>query len=227
MSKSIVISHKNVNRATKELKVAGYKSTKKLSNSSKQVSYNKHNSLKHHNLRNVDVKNVITFYGLVRMPNDKVCLVMEYAENRNLHNHLSGNRLNLKLKTKWAIDIQRGLLACHEHSIMNLDLKTRNIFIDYNLILKIADFGLSYMRPESDIRYEARGLLQWASPEYVSKKLKMQEYYKDQPDLSAKLSRRIADLIAVLTKKDVKGELKDVVKKCCNYNPPEHIALKE
>ncbi|CAG8854244.1 20924_t:CDS:2, partial [Gigaspora margarita] len=125
---------------------------------------------KHRHLRNADVKNVIKFHGVVRKPNDRICIVMEYAKNGNLQDYLSRNYLDWNFKSQWIIEVSRGLLTCHEHGIVHLDLRARNIFVDYNLTLKIADFGFKSLK--------------WASPEYVSDEEKMKEYFKDQPDLS-------------------------------------------
>ncbi|CAG8765632.1 7286_t:CDS:2, partial [Gigaspora rosea] len=72
---------------------------------------------------------------------------MEYAEYGNLQNYLSKTQYEWEQKAEWAIDISRGLITCHEYGIPHLNMKTKNIFVDYALTLKFADFGLSYMRP--------------------------------------------------------------------------------
>ncbi|CAG8534445.1 2448_t:CDS:2 [Racocetra fulgida] len=186
---------------------------------------------KHRNIRNADIKNVITFYGVVRKPDDKICLVMEYAENGNLQDYLLKNQCEWEQKAEWAIDISRGLLACHEYGITHLNMKAKNIFVDHNLTLKIADFGLSYMRPRLNCECCVKGSIPWASPEYISDDPKMKEYYKDRPQLSEiiefKLSKKIDNLIEELKRGDAPDELKNVVQKCCNYNPLNRIALEE
>ncbi|CAG8452181.1 11953_t:CDS:2, partial [Dentiscutata heterogama] len=255
MSQSIVISHKDGN--WNESKIYENKSNK---TNIQLGTYNQRQIAelrKHRHLRNANIKNVITFFGVVRKPNDKICIVMEYASNENLQDYLSKNLLDWKLKTRWIVDISRGLLACHEHNIAHLDMKAKNIFVDHNLTVKIADFGFSYMKSGLDIGYENGGSLQWASPEYISDDPKMKEYYKDQPDLSdiysfglvaweilmngkepydsmdndeikeAKLSKNISGLIDDLKERDTPGGLRKVVEKCCNYNPPDRIALEE
>ncbi|KAF0507906.1 actin-binding protein ipp-like [Gigaspora margarita] len=272
--KSIVIPHKNGTWNGQEIYQGSYSKIelgiyKKYSEFTKEfqvavkhfdskINVNKmiRELRKHRNLWNANIKNVITFYGVVRKPNDKICLVMEYMENGNLHDYLSKNQLDWNFKAQWVIDISRGLLACHEYGIAHLDMKAKNIFVDYNLTLKIADFGFSYMRPGSNIEYE-NGSLQWASPEYISDESNMKEYYKDQPyfsdiysyglvaweiltngkepydDMSsdeikkAKLSKNIGDLVDELKENDAPGVLRKIVEKCCNYNPPDRIALEE
>ncbi|CAG8588820.1 34642_t:CDS:2 [Racocetra persica] len=198
MSQSIVISHKDgqwngdkIHNGASKIELGKYKELKvAVKHFDGKVNVNKviRELRKHRHLRssNSNIKNVITFYGVVRKPNDRICLVMEYARNGNLHEYLSRNLLDWKIKAGWIIDVSRGLLACHENDIAHLDMKAANIF-DHNLTLKIADFGFSYMKSGldiGDIGYANRKSLQWVSPEYISEDQKMKDYYKGQPDLS-------------------------------------------
>ncbi|CAG8813282.1 44975_t:CDS:2, partial [Gigaspora margarita] len=212
---------------------------------------------KHRNLRNADIKNVITFYGVVRKPDYKICLVMEYAEYGNLQYYLSKTQYQWEQKAEWAIDISRGVIACHEYGITHLNMKTKNIFVDYASTLKIADFGLSYMRPRLNIECTEKGSIPWTSPEYISDDPKLRRYYEDQPQLSdiysyglvvweilmngkrpydnmdndeiieAKLSKKIDNLIEELKGRNSPDELSNIVQKCCVYNPLNRIALEE
>ncbi|CAG8559934.1 8025_t:CDS:2, partial [Ambispora leptoticha] len=94
------------------------------------------------------------------------------------------------------------------------------------------------------------GSIPWVSPKYISDDPKMKEYYKDQPQLSViweilmnrkepynnmdndeiieiKLSKKIDNLIEELKGENTPDELRNIVQKCCDYNPLNRIALEE
>ena len=89
--------------------------------------------------------NIVCFYGITKNIN-KYYLVLELAET-NLTSFLHLNQsLNWKERIKLSIDICRGLSSLHQNNIIHRDLKSENILIFKNNIIKITDFGISYLK---------------------------------------------------------------------------------
>ena len=99
-------------------------------------------------------------------------LVTEYCENGNLFEFLHGKdspdledieRLNL------ALEIAQGINYLHSFNppILHRDLKSLNILLDKNYIVKIADFGWARLR--NNHMTKKRGTFQWMAPEVISK----------------------------------------------------------
>ena len=99
-------------------------------------------------------------------------LITEYCENGNLFEFLHGKdapdledveRLNL------ALEIAQGINYLHSFKppILHRDLKSLNILLDKNFIVKIADFGWARLRDNHMTKL--RGTFQWMAPEVISK----------------------------------------------------------
>ncbi|CAG8789029.1 12324_t:CDS:2, partial [Gigaspora margarita] len=127
--------------------------------------------------------NVINFRGLTKQFNGIKCLIMDYVENGNLHEYLSNNALKLEIKLKMSIDIAKGLLECHDHGIIHLNINSENILVDKNLQIKIAGFGFNKngeFNNEGNLRFlmpfvYTLETVRWAAPEYISEHQKMDE----------------------------------------------------
>ncbi|KAF0483213.1 kinase-like protein [Gigaspora margarita] len=65
-------------------------------------------------------KYVINFRGMTVSPNEVTnYLVMDYAENGNLHEYLSSYQLEWDEKLRMSINIAEGLFECHRHKIIH------------------------------------------------------------------------------------------------------------
>ncbi|CAG8446402.1 16010_t:CDS:2 [Dentiscutata heterogama] len=146
---------------------------------------------------------------------------MDYVENGNLHDYLSKNELEWDAKLKMTIDIALGLLECHDHNIIHLNINSENILVDKNLELKIAGFGFIKNGEFDNIEN-----VRWAAPEYISRNQKMGEEklsvmweiamngkkpYEDIEDFdklkNAKVTGENEDLIKELETKNTPGRL--------------------
>ncbi|KAB1211148.1 hypothetical protein CJ030_MR6G021662 [Morella rubra] len=84
----------------------------------------------------------------------------------------SGIRLDWMRRLKVAIGAARGLVYLHEDAnppIIHRDIKSNNILLDERLNAKVADFGLSKLKVDSERSYvstQVRGTLGYMDPEY-------------------------------------------------------------
>lgn len=114
-----------------------------------------------------------------------LCLVLEYCVHGSLHHflkseHRHGVKINMPLVYRFALDIARGVYYLHrKQSIVQRDLKARNILVDESLNAKVADFGLSRVLDDGEQnKLTACGTPAWTAPEVVRL-----EAYTDKVDV--------------------------------------------
>lgn len=78
---------------------------------------------------------------------EECVLGMEYMPNGNLENYINQNdaELTTARRLRWAADVAEGLSILHAAGVLHCDLKPKNLLVDADLRLKIADFGSSSM----------------------------------------------------------------------------------
>eukprot|EP01026_Neomeris_dumetosa_P035033 TRINITY_DN2802_c0_g2_i1.p1 TRINITY_DN2802_c0_g2~~TRINITY_DN2802_c0_g2_i1.p1 ORF type:complete len:765 (+),score=90.46 TRINITY_DN2802_c0_g2_i1:201-2297(+) len=93
--------------------------------------------------------NIVKCYGSTQIPR---AIVMEYCHAGSLQDYIYTFRQGYPLPLQEVLDIglqiADGLAYLHPH-IMHLDLKPQNILFDANLVVKLADFGLSKWKDDS------------------------------------------------------------------------------
>ncbi|KAK8447555.1 hypothetical protein SEVIR_8G091300v4 [Setaria viridis] len=109
-------------------------------------------------LMRVKHKNIVRFLGYCSNTQRKVfdhegnyimaevrqrLLCFEYVPRGSLDNYITDVSLGLEWKMRYQIirGICEGLHHLHDKRIAHLDLKPRNILLDYNMVPKICDFG--------------------------------------------------------------------------------------
>ncbi|XP_054780376.1 probable serine/threonine-protein kinase SIS8 isoform X2 [Prosopis cineraria] len=93
--------------------------------------------------------NVVLFMGaVIRPPN--LSIVTEFLPRGSLYRliHRPNNQLDERRRLRMALDAARGMNYLHNCSpmIVHRDLKSPNLLVDKNWVLKVCDFGLSRMK---------------------------------------------------------------------------------
>ncbi|XP_040823583.1 serine/threonine-protein kinase MARK2-like [Ochotona curzoniae] len=96
----------------------------------------------------------------------QLCLVMELAEGGTLRSHVIDRG---GLTEEEAKDLLGQLLEaveyCHAQRVAHRDLKLRNILLDTNMRVKLADFGFSCRLPEGQLVRGFYGTPEYSAPE--------------------------------------------------------------
>jgi Tol biopolymer transport system component len=76
-------------------------------------------------------------------------IVTELLEGETLRSRLAAGALPVRKAIDYAIQTARGLAAAHEKGIVHRDLKPENLFLTRDGRVKILDFGLAKLKPET------------------------------------------------------------------------------
>ena len=73
-------------------------------------------------------------------------MIMEYCNGGELFDYIvKHTRLSEKQACKFYLELISGIEYIHQSGVCHRDLKPENLLLDYDLTLKIVDFGLSNM----------------------------------------------------------------------------------
>src|SRR5712692_2818131 len=76
-------------------------------------------------------------------------IVTELLEGETLRGRLGVGALSPRKATDYAVQTAKGLAAAHEKGIVHRDLKPENLFLTRDGRVKILDFGLAKLKPET------------------------------------------------------------------------------
>ncbi|CAB4319623.1 unnamed protein product [Prunus armeniaca] len=120
-------------------------------------------------LRKVHHRNVVCFIGAcTKSPH--LCIVTEYMPGGSLYDYLHKNHNVLKLSEllKFAIDVCKGMEYLHHKNIIHRDLKTANLLMDTNNVVKVADFGVARFQNQEGVMTAETGTYRWMAPEVIN-----------------------------------------------------------
>lgn len=122
-------------------------------------------------LKSVNHDNVVRFYGACTKQR-KYVIVTEYMPGGNLYDflHKQKNTLDLTMILRIAIGISRGMDYLHQNNIVHRDLKTANLLMGSDHVVKIADFGVSRNPPQEGDMTAETGTYRWMAPEVINHK---------------------------------------------------------
>ncbi|XP_077304147.1 mitogen-activated protein kinase kinase kinase 20 isoform X2 [Lithobates pipiens] len=116
-------------------------------------------------------RNIIQFYGAVLEP-PNYCIVTEYAACGSLYDYINSNRsedMDMEHIMAWATDVAKGMHYLHMEApirVIHRDLKSRNVVITVDGILKICDFGASRFHSHTT-HMSLVGTFPWMAPEVI------------------------------------------------------------
>uniref|UniRef100_A0A2P2I6B6 non-specific serine/threonine protein kinase n=1 Tax=Hirondellea gigas TaxID=1518452 RepID=A0A2P2I6B6_9CRUS len=100
-----------------------------------------------------------------------LCLVMEYADGGDLASRVrrakeAGEFLPEETVLKWFVQVIFAVQYLHSNDILHRDLKTQNIFLMKNDLIKVGDFGIArVLMSREDLATTAIGTPYYLSPE--------------------------------------------------------------
>ncbi|XP_058126307.1 mitogen-activated protein kinase kinase kinase 13-A [Anopheles ziemanni] len=132
----------------------------------KKVREVKETDIKH--LRKLDHENIVKFKGVCTQA-PAFCIIMEYCAHGPLHKKLqdSGGIISPQQLVSWSQQIAHGMQYLHSHKIIHRDLKSPNILIGENDVIKISDFGTSREWNEISTKMSFAGTVAWMAPEVI------------------------------------------------------------
>ncbi|KAM6077665.1 mitogen-activated protein kinase kinase kinase 20 isoform 2-T2 [Theristicus caerulescens] len=116
-------------------------------------------------------KNIIQFYGAVIEP-PNYGIVTEYASAGSLFDYINSNKseeMDMDHIMTWATDIAKGMHYLHMEApvkVIHRDLKSRNVVIAADGVLKICDFGASRFHSHTT-HMSLVGTFPWMAPEVI------------------------------------------------------------
>jgi hypothetical protein len=122
-------------------------------------------------------KNIVLFYGVVRLAEDEIGAVLEFCEQGSLVDMLYGDKrrdLSEQQQLQIAYDAACGVMHLHANRIVHRDIAARNVLLSgvADLVAKVSDFGMArdvesaYSVQETMNRV---GPIRWMSPEQLER----------------------------------------------------------
>ncbi|XP_067385582.1 mitogen-activated protein kinase kinase kinase 12 isoform X2 [Emydura macquarii macquarii] len=131
----------------------------------KKVRDLKETDIKH--LRKLKHPNIITFKGVCTQA-PCYCIIMEFCAQGQLYEVLrAGRKVTPSLLVDWSMGIAGGMNYLHLHKIIHRDLKSPNMLITYDDMVKISDFGTSKELSDKSTKMSFAGTVAWMAPEVI------------------------------------------------------------
>ncbi|KAL8195791.1 hypothetical protein R6Q57_025544 [Mikania cordata] len=115
--------------------------------------------------------NVVLFMGAVTRP-PNLSILTEFLPRGSLFKllHRSNVQLDERRRLRMALDVAKGMNYLHTSNpvIVHRDLKTPNLLVDKNWVVKVCDFGMSRMKHHTFLSSKSTaGTPEWMAPEVL------------------------------------------------------------
>ncbi|XP_026420963.1 probable serine/threonine-protein kinase SIS8 [Papaver somniferum] len=115
--------------------------------------------------------NVVLFMGAVTRP-PNLSILTEFLPRGSLYRllHRPNIHLDEKRRLRMALDVAKGMNYLHTShpTIVHRDLKSPNLLVDKNWVVKVADFGLSRLKHHTYLSSKSTaGTPEWMAPEVL------------------------------------------------------------
>ncbi|KAL8141815.1 hypothetical protein V2J09_014847 [Rumex salicifolius] len=124
-----------------------------------------------HIMKRLRHPNVVLFMGAVTRP-PNLSIITEFLPRGSLYRliHRPNNQLDDRRRLRMAFDAARGMNYLHNSLpvIVHRDLKSPNLLVDRNWVVKVCDFGLSRMKHSTFLSSRTfAGTAEWMAPEVL------------------------------------------------------------
>ncbi|XP_034232594.1 mitogen-activated protein kinase kinase kinase 13 isoform X2 [Thrips palmi] len=131
----------------------------------KKVREQKETDIRH--LRKLNHRNIVQFKGVCTQA-PCYCIIMEFCPYGPLYDLLKkGEKIPPTRLVSWSKQIAAGMHYLHQHKIIHRDLKSPNVLIGQDELVKISDFGTSREWNEKSTKMSFAGTVQWMAPEII------------------------------------------------------------
>ncbi|EOA19935.1 hypothetical protein CARUB_v10000185mg [Capsella rubella] len=115
--------------------------------------------------------NVVLFMGAVTRP-PNFSILTEFLPRGSLYRllHRPNHQLDEKRRMRMALDVAKGMNYLHTSNptVVHRDLKSPNLLVDKNWVVKVCDFGLSRMKHHTYLSSKSTaGTPEWMAPEVL------------------------------------------------------------
>ncbi|GET87175.1 protein kinase, putative [Leishmania tarentolae] len=187
----------------------------RMSKKDRQQSLNEARVLS--SLRHPNIINYIDSF--LARKSDNLCIVMEYAESGDISTRLKkscGVNVPERQVLDWLIQLVLSLEYVHQRKILHRDVKTQNIFLTHENLIKLGDFGIA--RTLANTYDQAQTFV--GTPYYLSPELILEQPYDHRSDVWA-LGVVLYEMLTLkhpFNAKDMKGLLQRIL--AVHYDPP-------
>ena len=116
----------------------------------------------------LDHPNVCTIYEIGASAEGQAYIAMGYYEGETLSQKLSNGKLPIDKASDYALQIAKGLQAAHQEHIIHRDVKSSNIMVTTDDVVKILDFGLAKVADQQLTQSGMKlGTVAYMSPELI------------------------------------------------------------
>lgn len=131
----------------------------------KKVKEPKETDIRH--LKKLNHPNIVQFKGVCTKP-PSYCIIMEFCPYGPLYDFLrAGEPVPPVRLVSWSKQIAAGMGYLHAHKIIHRDLKSPNVLIGEDEVVKISDFGTSRQWNEVSTKMTFAGTVAWMAPEVI------------------------------------------------------------
>ncbi|MBA0741884.1 hypothetical protein Gogos_015005, partial [Gossypium gossypioides] len=115
---------------------------------------------------------IMRFVGVLSVFDSGICASSEFMARGSIYDYLHKQRGVFKLPSllKVALDVSKGMNYLHQNNIIHRDLKTANLLMDENQVVKVADFGVARVQSQSGVMTAETGTYRWMAPEVIEHK---------------------------------------------------------
>ncbi len=119
----------------------------------------------------LDHPNICTIHEIGETEDGQLFIVMAYYDGETLKQRISRGQLAVAEAVEIIKQVGQGLAKAHEHGIIHRDIKSANVMLTKDVIVKILDFGLAKLAGGTQLTKTgmAMGTVAYMSPEQVQR----------------------------------------------------------